>query len=69
MRLKKIVPEFLKPVLRPLYRSLLSRSSIPKFLAKITYNPKSPVELHQYWRQRSALSTAWVCSASAFWGS
>lgn len=51
MRLKKIVPDFLKPLLRLLYRPLLSRSSIQKFLAKITYNPKSPVELHQYWRQ------------------
>ncbi len=40
MKLASIVPNFLKPLLRPIYR-------------KITHHPKSRAELHRYWRQPS----------------
>lgn len=48
MRLTKLlVPNFLKPVLRPIKRAFVSS----RLYRKIFYHPKSRNELHQYWRQ------------------
>ena len=38
MILTRLVPDFLKPILRPINK-------------KLTYRPKSREELHQYWKQ------------------
>ena len=47
MRLANLVPDFLKPVLRPIYHIFVSS----RFYRKIAHRPKGRSELHQYWRQ------------------
>jgi len=47
MRLTNLIPNFLKPILRPIYRAFVSSW----VYRKIVYRPKSRNELHQYWRQ------------------
>lgn len=53
-RLADMVPDFVKPALRPLYRvvesSRLYRASL-RLYSKITVRPKPRDELHQYWRE------------------
>lgn len=45
MRLTNLVPDFLKPVLRPIQHAFVS------FCRKTAYRPKSRSELRRYWRQ------------------
>ena len=44
-RLANLVPDFIKPILRPLFRVVIY------LYRKITCRPKTRSELHQYWRQ------------------
>lgn len=47
MKLTNLVPDFLKPVLRPIYNAFVTSW----IYRKIAYHPKSRNELHQFWRQ------------------
>lgn len=47
-RLRDLVPNFIKPVLRPLYDVVMSSRL---YRRKVTYRPKSRDELHRYWRE------------------
>ncbi len=48
MKLKKLVPDFLKPVLKPIYNALFSSKD-----SKKNVQHKSRNEIHQYWKDPS----------------
>ena len=47
MGLTHLLPSFLKPILTPIYRAIVSS----RLFRKITRYPKSSIKLHQYWKQ------------------
>ena len=47
MRLISLIPNFLKPILRPIYRIFV----VSLIYRKIIHRPKRLNELHRYWRQ------------------